>query len=61
MDINNKYKNRLAENELTITKQDKKEYNYTHKRKLQTEVNNFMQENQFSILNRNPTQNYKKL
>jgi hypothetical protein len=38
----------------------RKKYSYSHKRKLQTKVNNFIQENQFTIFNNNPTQKYQK-
>jgi hypothetical protein len=54
-------RNKLVENELTITKVDKGKTivilsaeNYAQK------VNNFVQENQFTLLNYNPTQNYQK-
>jgi hypothetical protein len=51
----------LAENELIITEADKGKTiviltieDYTQK------INNFIQENQFVLLNNDPTQNYKK-
>jgi hypothetical protein len=54
-------RNKLAENELIITKADKRKTivirtmeDYTHK------VNNFIQENQFVLINNDPTKNYQK-
>jgi putative IMPACT (imprinted ancient) family translation regulator len=54
-------RNKLAENELIITKEDKGKTivvltmeDYTQK------VNNFIQENQFVLINNDPTKNYQK-
>jgi TusA-related sulfurtransferase len=55
-------RNKLVENELTITKADEgKTIVILFNRNLLTKkLNNFAQENRFTLLNNNPTQNYQK-
>jgi hypothetical protein len=60
MEIN--IKNKSAENELTITQADEgKTVRIPRIENYKQQVNNFIQKNQFTMLNRNPMQNYKKV
>jgi hypothetical protein len=61
MGTNKRHKNKVSTNKLTITKADKgktvlilTQEEYHHK------VNNFIQDNRFTVINNNPTQHYQK-
>jgi hypothetical protein len=60
--IKREIKNKITIKELTITKEDKgKTLVILTQEEYRHNVNNFIQDNQFTIINNNPTQHYQKV